>query len=106
MTAWVYLLVAGALEIVWAAALKASHGFSRPMPAIIGLTTAALSLFLLSVALRSLPVTLAYTVWVGVGMAGVAAYGMIALGESAGIIKLASIALIGVGIVGLAISEG
>lgn len=106
MIAWVLLFVAGALEVVWAAALKASHGFSRPVAATIGLATAALSLFLLSVALRSLSVTVAYTVWVGAGMAGVAAYGMIALDEPSGILKLASIALVGIGIIGLAISEG
>ena len=73
MIAWLVLLAAGALEVVWAAALKASEGFSRPLPSIVGLAAAALSLFLLAVALRSLPVSVAYAVWVSIGMAGVAA---------------------------------
>lgn len=102
MMAWVLLVVAGGLEIVWAAALKASAGFSRPLPAVLGLVTAALSLFLLSWALRSLPVSLAYAVWVGIGTAGVAIYGVVVLGEAASPIKIASLAMISIGVAGLA----
>lgn len=105
MTAWIYLLAAGGMEIVWAAALKASDGFTRPAPAVFGLLTAALSLLLLSLALRSLPVSIAYAVWVGIGTAGVAIYGIFVLGETSSPIKAASIALIGLGVVGLASSE-
>lgn len=101
MTAWIYLVAAGVLEIVWAAALKASAGFSRPIPAALGLIMAALSLFLLSVALRSLPVSLAYAVWVGIGTAGVAIYGVVVLGEAATPIKIASLAMICLGVAGL-----
>lgn len=102
MMAWALLFVAGGLEIVWAAALKESAGFSRPGPAALGLVTAALSLLLLSLALRSLPVSLAYAVWVGIGTAGVAIYGVIALGEAVSPARIISIALIGVGVAGLA----
>ncbi|MBN9205967.1 DMT family transporter [Methylibium petroleiphilum] len=102
MTDWLLLLVAGGLEIVWAAALKESAGFSRPWPTFLGLVTAALSLLLLSLALRSLPVSLAYAVWVGIGTAGVAIYGVFALGETVSVVKLASILLIALGVVGLA----
>lgn len=100
--AWIYLIVAGGLEIGWAVALKASDGFSRPLPAVLGITMAALSLFLLSLALRSMPASLAYPVWVGIGVAGVAAYGAIVLGEALSPFKLASIILIGLGVAGLA----
>ena len=106
MAAWLCLLAAGALEIGWAAALKASHGFSRPAPAALGLAGAALSLVLLSAALRTLPVSMAYAVWVGIGTAGVAVYGMLVLGESVGVAKVAFLAMIGIGAVGLAASEG
>lgn len=102
MMAWIYLFVAGGLEIAWAVALKASDGFSRPLPAIVGVMTAALSLILLSLALRSLPASLAYPIWVGIGIAGVAAYGILVLGETLTPIKTVSIILIGFGVAGLA----
>lgn len=105
MMAWVYLIAAGALEVGWAVALKASDGFSRPLPAVFGVTMAALSLFLLSLALRSMPASLAYPVWVGIGVAGVAAYGVVVLGEGLSLFKLASISLIGLGVAGLASTE-
>jgi quaternary ammonium compound-resistance protein SugE len=106
MAAWLCLLAAGALEIGWAAALKASDGLSRPLPAVLGLAGAALSLFLLSAALRSLPVSMAYAVWVGIGTAGVAAYGVLALGEPLGMAKAGFLAMIGIGVAGLAASAG
>lgn len=105
MTAWVLLVAAGALEIVWAAALKASAGLSRPVPTAVGLAAAALSLAMLSLALRSLPVSVAYPVWVGIGTAGVAIYGAVALGEPLGPGKALAIMLIGIGVVGLAGAE-
>ena len=105
MMAWVYLIVAGGLEIGWAIALKASEGFSRPIPAALGMGMAALSLVLLSLALRSMPASLAYPVWVGIGVAGVAAYGAIVLGEGLSLFKLASLILIGLGVAGLASTE-
>ncbi|BBK35119.1 QacE family quaternary ammonium compound efflux SMR transporter [Allostella sp. ATCC 35155] len=101
MTAWVLLVAAGVLEIVWAAALKASAGFSRPVPTAVGLATAALSLAMLSLALRSLPVSVAYPVWVGIGTAGVAIYGAVALAEPVGPMKILAIVLIGIGVAGL-----
>lgn len=102
--AWVALVIAGGLEIIWAAALKQSAGFTRPGPAILGLLAAALSLLLLSISLRSLPVSLAYAVWMGIGTAGVAIYGVVALGEAVSPLKLISTALIAAGVAGLASS--
>lgn len=105
MMAWVYLVLAGFLEIVWAIALKASDGFSRPLPAAVGIVMAALSLLLLSLALRTLPASLAYPIWVSIGIAGVAGYGVVILGEELSTIKIASITLIGLGAAGLASTE-
>lgn len=101
MTAWIILLAAGGLEIVWAAALKASQGFSRPLPSLVGVVAAALSLFLLSVALCSLPVSLAYAVWVSIGTAGVAVYGMVILNEPFSAVRALALLLIGIGVISL-----
>ena len=101
MNGWLLVLLAGALEIVWAAALKASDGFQRPVPAVLGVACAALSLFLLSLALRSIPVSVAYAIWVAIGTAGVAIYGMAVLHEPISLVKIASLVLVGIGAVGL-----
>lgn len=105
MTAWIYLFVAGILEIAWAASLKASDGFSRPGPAIFGVAMAALSFVLLSLAMRSLPASLAYPIWVGIGIAGVTTYGTLVLGEALSPIKIVSILFIGLGVAGLASTD-
>lgn len=105
MMPWLLLVMAGILEVGWAMALKLSEGFTRPVPGLVGLAMAALSLLLLAIALRSLPVSVAYTVWVGIGMGGVAIYGLVMLGEPAGTFKLFSIAAVCCGIIGLVMSE-
>lgn len=104
--AWIILTAAGLLEIVWAVALKEADGFSRLWPSVLGLAAAGLSLFMLSVALRTLPAATAYAVWVGIGIVGVALVGMIALDEEASVARLGFLALILVGIAGLRIVEG
>ncbi len=98
---WVLLLVAGLLEIVWATALKHTNGFTRLWPTALACSTALASFVLLSVALRDLPVGTAYAVWVGIGAVGVATVGIVGFGESPTPARLAFIALIAVGIVGL-----
>ena len=103
--AWTILIGAGLLEIVWAIALKYADGFTRFWPSAIGLTAAVASFVMLSVALKSLPVGTAYAVWVGIGVLGVAIAGVIALGESTSVLRLAFLALILVGIVGLKMVE-
>ena len=70
--AWLFLVAAGLLEIVWAIALKQSDGFTRLWPSVIGISTALASFLLLTMALRHLPVGTAYAVWVGIGAIGVA----------------------------------
>jgi quaternary ammonium compound-resistance protein SugE len=103
--AWTILIGAGLLEIVWAIALKYADGFTRFWPSAIGLTAAVASFVMLSVALKSLPVGTAYAVWVGIGVLGVAIAGVIALGESTSVLRLAFLALILIGIVGLKMVE-
>lgn len=101
MNAWIVLVIAGLLEVVWALALKYSDGFSRPLPSVITLVAAAASFWLLAHAMRSLPAGSAYAVWTGIGAIGVAIFGVIWLGESASALKIAGIALIVAGIAAL-----
>ncbi|WP_242907459.1 DMT family transporter [Actinomadura terrae] len=103
---WVFLVVAALLELVWATALKQSEGFTRLWPSVIGLSVALLSVVVLSVALRDLPVGTAYAVWVGLGSLGVAVTGMIALGESVSPARVACLGLILIGVIGLKAVEG
>jgi quaternary ammonium compound-resistance protein SugE len=103
--AWVILTVAGLLEIVWSLALKHAHGMTRVWPAVIGVGTAMLSLALLSVALKDLPIGVAYAVWVGIGTVGVTIAGMIVLGEQPTPVRLAFLTMIVIGIVGLSLAE-
>ena len=104
--AWAVLVGAGLLEIVWAISLKYTDGFTRFWPSAIGIAAAVVSFVLLASALKSLPVGTAYAVWVGVGALGVAITGIIALGESASLLRVGFLALILVGTVGLKLVEG
>lgn len=99
--AWVVLFFAGLLEIGWAVGLKFTEGFTKPLPSILTVACMIASLGLLGLALRSLPLGTAYAVWTGVGTVGTAAVGILWLGESASIGRLACIALIVSGIAGL-----
>ena len=99
--AWFLLIGAGLLEIVWATALKYSEGFARLWPGAIAVAAAIASIVMLGLALKSLPVGTAYAVWVGIGAVGVALAGILFLGESASFARLAFLALILIGIVGL-----
>ncbi len=101
MSAWALLVLAGLLEVGWALGLKATHGWTRLWPSIFTATAMVLSLVLLSQALKVLPISLAYPVWVGIGALGVAVVGMLCLGESVSGIKLFCIACIALGIAGL-----
>ena len=99
--AWVYLVVSGLLETVWAAALSQSKGFSRLVPSILFAVALFFSMGGLSLALRDLPVGTAYAVWVGIGAVGTAIYGMVALGEPATVARLLCLVAIVAGVVGL-----
>ena len=98
---WAYLLAAGLLEIVWATALKFAGGFTRFWPSAIGIGAAVASFWLLMLALETLPVGTAYAVWAGIGVAGVALFGVLVLGEPAVASRLGFLTLILIGIVGL-----
>ncbi len=101
--AWTLLVVAGLIEIVMALALalKYTDGWTRPGPTALGIGAALASIFLLSTALRHLPVGTAYAVWTGIGAIGVTLAGIVFLGESASPMRLLLIALIFAGIGGL-----
>jgi quaternary ammonium compound-resistance protein SugE len=100
-TAWLLLIAAGLLEIVWAVALKDAEGFTRLWPSVVGITAAWISFGLLTLALRTLPVGTAYAVWTGIGVLGVAVIGILVQGESASLERIALLGLILVGVIGL-----
>jgi quaternary ammonium compound-resistance protein SugE len=104
--AWVFLLVAGLLEIVWSVSMKASQGFTKHDFTTITLIAASLSFWLLGLALRQLPVGTAYAVWTGIGAVGAAVLGIVFFGESLTIARIGCIALIVCGIVGLKLLGG
>jgi quaternary ammonium compound-resistance protein SugE len=101
---WLILFVAGLLEVVWAVGLKYTHGFSRLVPSVITVVAMVVSMAMLSWAMKSLPVGTAYAVWTGIGAVGAAITGILLLGESASPMRIASLALIVLGIIGLKIS--
>jgi quaternary ammonium compound-resistance protein SugE len=99
--AWLLLLGAGLLEIVWAIALKQADGFSRLWPSIVGISAAWVSFALLALSLRSLPAGSAYAIWTGIGIVGVAVVGIVALDESSSLARLGLLTLILAGVIGL-----
>ena len=99
--AWLYVFVAGLFEVSWAIGLKYTEGFSKFWPSIGTVSAMIVSLFLLSVALKTLPIGTAYAVWTGIGAAGTAVVGIILFGESRELLRLLCILLIVAGIAGL-----
>jgi len=99
--AWLYLLIAGLLEVAWAIGLKYSDGFKRLWPSVWTIATMIGSFVFLAQALRTIPVGTGYAVWTGIGAVGTAILGIILFAESATLPRLACIALIVVGILGL-----
>jgi quaternary ammonium compound-resistance protein SugE len=99
--AWVVLLIAGLFEIGWAVGLKYTDGFTRVVPTVATLASMALSVGLLGLALKSLPLGTAYAVWTGIGAIGTVLFGLIVLGEALTVARMASIGLIVAGIIGL-----
>jgi quaternary ammonium compound-resistance protein SugE len=99
--AWIILVLAGLFEVGWAIGLKYTQGFTRLWPTIWTVLAMVISLWLLGIAMKSLPVGTAYSIWVGVGSVGTVILGIALLGESANAGRLISVALIVAGIVGL-----
>ncbi|WP_375458775.1 quaternary ammonium compound efflux SMR transporter SugE [uncultured Enterovirga sp.] len=98
---WFILIVAGLFEIGWAIGLKYSEGFTRPLPTAITVVSMVVSIVLLGIALKTLPVGTAYAVWTGIGTVGAALLGMTLFGEPATLMRLGCIGLIVAGIAGL-----
>ena len=99
--AWLVLAVAGLCEIAWAVGLKYTDGFTRPVPTALVVTAMVASVWLLAIALRTIPVGTGYAVWTGIGAVGTAILGMFLFDESRDALRLACIAVIVAGIVGL-----
>jgi quaternary ammonium compound-resistance protein SugE len=99
--AWIYLFFAGLFEVAWAIGLKYTNGFTRLLPSIFTVASIVISLALLGLALKALPVGTAYAVWTGIGATGTALLGIWLFGEPATALRLSCIGLILAGIVGL-----
>ena len=99
--AWVYLVIAGFFEMGWAIGLKYTEGFTRPVPTTLTIVAMVISVALLGIALRDLPVGTGYAVWTGIGTVGTALLGMYLFGDPATVGRLACIGLIVSGIIGL-----
>lgn len=104
--AWVILTGAGLVEIVMAIALKYANGWTRFWPSAIGLVAALASVFLLTAAIKSLPVTTAYAVWTGIGAVGVSLVGIFLFGESPHPLRIACLVMVFGGMIGLNLLEG
>ena len=99
--AWILLTLAGLFEVAWAVGLKYTQGFSRPIPTVLTVAAMIISMGLLGVAARQLPIGTAYAVWTGVGVFGTAVLGMYLFGESTAPLRLLCLAFIITGIIGL-----
>jgi quaternary ammonium compound-resistance protein SugE len=98
---WLLLVLAGLFEIGWAIGLKYTEGFTRLLPSVLTLASMAVSVVLLGLAMKTLPVGTAYAIWVGIGAIGTVVLGILLFGEPAGWLRLASVGLITAGVVGL-----
>ena len=101
MSPWIIILVAGLLEMGWALGLKYSDGFSKPIPSVLTVVLALASFYLLSLAMRDIPVGTAYAVWVGIGAVGTAIAAVYLFGEPVSAMRVAGIGLIIAGITAL-----
>lgn len=98
---WIILFIAGLFEIGWAVGLKQTHGFTKPVPTMLTIGAIVISIGLLGLATKHLPIGTAYAVWTGIGTVGTVVIGVLFLGESASPARLACIGLIVAGIIGL-----
>ncbi|WP_105103131.1 DMT family transporter [Microbulbifer pacificus] len=103
---WFYLLLAGALEVIWAFSMKQSHGFTRLTPSIITLVTMIGSFWLLAVAMRTIPLGTAYTIWTGIGAIGAFLVGIMVFAEPVNAMRIGAAILIVSGLVLMKLSSG
>ncbi|MBI4856219.1 MAG: quaternary ammonium compound efflux SMR transporter SugE [Acetobacterium woodii] len=99
--AWLYLIIAGIFEVVWAMGLKYSQGFAKLFPSLVTLGAMVVSFYLLALATKSLPIGTAYAIWTGIGAIGAVLLGMILFNEPVNILRIVFLYLILVGILGL-----
>ncbi|MEY2114969.1 quaternary ammonium compound efflux SMR transporter SugE [Rhodanobacter sp. FW106-PBR-R2A-1-13] len=104
--AWIYLLLAGLFEVVWAIGLKYTEGFTRLWPTVGTLAAMAVSIVLLAMAVKTLPIGTAYAIWTGIGAVGAVVLGIMLFGDPTTLSRLLCVALIVVGIVGLKLTAG
>ena len=103
--AWIILLFAGLFEVCWAVGLKYTEGFTRPLPTALTVAAMLISLGLLGLAMKELPLGTAYAIWTGIGAVGTVIAGILLFGESMALIRLLSVALIVCGLLGLKLSH-
>lgn len=102
---WILLIIAGLFECAWAIGLKYTQGFTQLIPSVLTIIAMAISFWLLSIAMKTIPIGTAYAVWTGIGAVGVAILGIALFGESAAIMRLLCLLLIITGIIGLKFSR-
>ncbi|AMO99087.1 quaternary ammonium compound-resistance protein sugE [Collimonas arenae] len=103
--AWVILFLAGIAEVIWAVGLKYSEGFTRTWPSVITVVGMAISIWLLALAMRTLPLGTAYAVWTGIGAVGSFIAGILLMGEAVNAARIVSVSLIVLGLIGLKLSS-
>ncbi|WP_266181493.1 quaternary ammonium compound efflux SMR transporter SugE [Dyella humicola] len=103
---WIYLALAGLFEVVWAIGLKYTEGFTRLWPSVATVAAIIVSIVLLAMAVKTLPIGTAYAIWTGMGALGAVILGMLLFGDAASPLRLACVALVLVGIVGLKLTSG
>ena len=104
--AWIILTIAGILEVGWAIGLKYAEGFTRPWPSALTIAAMVVSMYLLAIAARTLPIGTTYAVWVGIGAVGTAVLGMVLFNEPRDAARVLCLALIVAGVLGLKFLEG
>lgn len=103
--AWILLVIAGLFEVVWAIGLKYTNGFTKLTPSIITIAGMVISVYLLSVATKTLPIGTAYTIWTGIGAAGAVIMGIILFHEPRTLLRLSFLLLVLIGIIGLKVTS-
>jgi quaternary ammonium compound-resistance protein SugE len=99
--AWIYLIIAGVFEVIWAMALKYSHGFTRLFPSLVTLLGMVISFYLLSLATKTLPIGTAYAIWTGIGALGAVLLGILFFNEPVSLLRIVFLFLLLAGILGL-----
>ena len=103
--AWICLIAAGLIEIVWAYFMKLSYGFTRPLPTLVTAFFLAVSFFMLERGIREFGIGMSYAIFTGIGIAGTTVLGLVFFGESAGVLKIISLLVLLAGIIGLKFCE-